>query len=198
MVEKVAVVGDRDDRPRVFRKVMLQPFHGFGIEVVGRLVEEKDVGLLEKQAAESHAALLASRENLDLRVAGRAPKGIHGELQAGIEIPRIYRVEALLDLSLPLEEGAHLVLAERARKLLVDALELAEEIDHLLGPLLDYLPHGPRGVEPRLLLEIADRVAGARDGFAVYLLVNTCDDLEEGALSRAVETDDAYFCTVEE
>src|SRR5438093_743250 len=39
VVEKVAVMGDRDDRPRVLLQVALEPRDRFGVEVIGRLVE---------------------------------------------------------------------------------------------------------------------------------------------------------------
>ena len=46
MVEEVTVVGDGDDGAFVLLQVALQPLDALGIEVVGGLVEEQDVGLL--------------------------------------------------------------------------------------------------------------------------------------------------------
>ncbi len=54
-------MGDGDDGARVVPQEVLQPFHGLRIEVVGRLVEEEQVGVLEEQPAEGHAASLATR-----------------------------------------------------------------------------------------------------------------------------------------
>ena len=40
---------------------LLQPFHRFGIEVVGGFVQQQHVGLLQQQTAQGHAALFAAR-----------------------------------------------------------------------------------------------------------------------------------------
>ena len=44
-------MGDGDDRPRVLVEEALQPLHRLGVEVVGRLVEQQQVGVLEQQPA---------------------------------------------------------------------------------------------------------------------------------------------------
>jgi hypothetical protein len=53
-------VGDRDDGAVVRREVLLEPEHRLGVEVVGRLVEEEQVGLLEQQLAQGDAVTSAS------------------------------------------------------------------------------------------------------------------------------------------
>ena len=45
VVEEVAIVGDRDDRALVILKMALEPRHRLGVEVVGRLVQQQQVGL---------------------------------------------------------------------------------------------------------------------------------------------------------
>jgi len=44
--------------------MLLQPLHCLGIEVVGRLVEEQDIGLLQQEARERDAPSLASEMTL--------------------------------------------------------------------------------------------------------------------------------------
>ncbi len=60
VVEEVAVMGDHDDGAGIIAQMMLEPGHAFGIEMVGRLVEQENVGLGEQQLAKRHAALLAT------------------------------------------------------------------------------------------------------------------------------------------
>src|SRR5207249_345021 len=55
VVEEVAVVGDGDDGARIFLEMTLQPSDRFGVEVVRRLVEQQQIGLLEEHAAERDA-----------------------------------------------------------------------------------------------------------------------------------------------
>ena len=56
MVEEVAVVRHGDYSTGVLLKVLFEPVDRLRVEVVGRLVEQKDVGLLEQKTAECHAA----------------------------------------------------------------------------------------------------------------------------------------------
>ncbi|GAA5237788.1 hypothetical protein BMMON2_06100 [Burkholderia mallei] len=59
---------DRDDGAREAHEELLEPVDRFGVQVVGRFVEQQHVGLFEQQLAERDAALLAARQVLDLRV----------------------------------------------------------------------------------------------------------------------------------
>ncbi len=53
-------MGDRDDRAGVILQVMFEPGHRFGIEMVGRLVEQQNIRFLQKQAAHRDTAALAA------------------------------------------------------------------------------------------------------------------------------------------
>ena len=48
-------MGDHQHRAGIFLEVAFQPLDAFGVEVVGRLVEEQDRRLLDKQAGERDA-----------------------------------------------------------------------------------------------------------------------------------------------
>ncbi len=50
VVQEIAVVGHGDDRALVFLEMALEPGHGFGVEMVRRLVQEEDVRLHEQEA----------------------------------------------------------------------------------------------------------------------------------------------------
>ena len=49
-----------DDGAGIVAQMVLEPGDALGIEMVGRLVEQENVGLGEQQLAERHAALLAT------------------------------------------------------------------------------------------------------------------------------------------
>ena len=55
-------MGDGDDGALVVGEVALEPLDRLGVEVVGRLVEQQQVGLAQQQPAERDAAALAARE----------------------------------------------------------------------------------------------------------------------------------------
>ena len=59
IVEEVAVVGDEDDVAGIVDEMLFEPLDALGVEMVGRLVEQQDVGLL--RAAAGSARRGASR-----------------------------------------------------------------------------------------------------------------------------------------
>ena len=59
-VQKVAVMRDGDDRALERREILLQPFDGVQVQMVRRLVEKKNICVLQNEAAEVHARLFAA------------------------------------------------------------------------------------------------------------------------------------------
>ena len=98
VVEEVAIVGDRDDRARVVVEVTLEPGDRLGVEMVGRLVEQQQVGLAQQQPAQRDAAALAAGERRDVGVGGRAAQRVHRDLERRVEVPAVDRVDPLLDV----------------------------------------------------------------------------------------------------
>ncbi len=80
VVEEVAVVGDDQDGAGIIAQMAFQPVHALGVEMVGRLVEQQQVGLIEQQPAERDAAALAARELGDVGVVGRAAQRVHRQI----------------------------------------------------------------------------------------------------------------------
>src|SRR5690606_16944744 len=194
VVEEVPVVRDGDDGAGVVGEVAFEPQHGLGVEVVGGLVEEQQVGLLEQELAQRHAAALTAGEVGDGPVAGRAAQGVHGLFELGVELPGVGGVEILLEASHLLHElvgvvGGHL------RGDLVEAVELG--LDGRDG-LLDVLHDRLRLVQRRLLGQHADGGVGREPGLAVGDLVLPGHDPEQTGLAGAVGADHADLRTGEE
>src|SRR5208282_3835354 len=61
-VEKIAVVRNQHERVGVMGQILFQPIPGFEIEVVGGLVEQQQVRLLQQQLGQCNAHLPASGE----------------------------------------------------------------------------------------------------------------------------------------
>src|SRR6185436_15185776 len=51
VVEKIAVVGDDQDRAGIIAQMAFKPMHRFSIEMVRRLVEQQQIRLIEQKAA---------------------------------------------------------------------------------------------------------------------------------------------------
>ena len=131
VVEEVAVVGDGDDGARVLLEEPLQPLDRLGVEVVGRLVEQQQVGVLEQQPAERDAALLAAGQRGDVGVVGRAAQRVHRDVDVALEVPGVGRVDPVLERGLLGADG--LVVGVRIGPLGHDGVVLVDA-----GP-------GPRG-----------------------------------------------------
>ena len=64
-------MGDRDDAALVVVQEAFEPGDRLGVEMVGRLVEQEQVGRREQQATECDATLLATGEVRDGCIARR-------------------------------------------------------------------------------------------------------------------------------
>src|SRR5208283_5028362 len=88
IVQKIAVMCDDQDRARVSAQMAFQPVHGFRVEMVGWLVQQQKLRLLQKESAERDAAALAAGEFGDRSVVGRTAERIHRLIDLRIEIPK--------------------------------------------------------------------------------------------------------------
>ena len=114
--------------------------------MVGRLVEQEQVGLGQEQAAEGDPAALATRQGADVGVAGRQPQRVHGDLEGAVELPGAGGVDLGLEVGLlgqqrvdvgvgVTEGGAHLVEAVDQSLGLTDALgDVARDVLGLIEP----------------------------------------------------------------
>ena len=134
VVEEVAVVGDGDDGARELGEVALEPPDALGVEVVGGLVEQQHVGLLEQQPAERHAAALAAGELGHVGVAGRQPQRVHRDVDLVVQLPEAERVDPLLQVALLLQQPVHLVVVHRLGEPGADLVELVEHRALLARP----------------------------------------------------------------
>ena len=127
VVEKVAIVRDRDDGAREILEEALEPRDGFGVQVVRRLVEQQHVGVRQQQAAQRDAAALAARQRLHARVPRRQPQRVRRDLELALELPTAGRLDGVLQLALLLEQAVHLVVFERLGELVADLVEAFDQ-----------------------------------------------------------------------
>ena len=96
---------DGDDGALVGTQVLFQPGDRFGVQVVGGLVQQQDVGFGQQQAGQGHAAAFTAGEHLDRRICRRAAQGVHGQLQVAVQVPGVHFVEGLLQAGLFGDQG---------------------------------------------------------------------------------------------
>ena len=155
VVEEVAVVGHRDDGAGVHLQRPLQPGHRLGVEMVGRLVQQEQVGLGQEQPAQRDPPPLTAREGAHVGVARWEPERVHGDLEGAVELPGAGGIDLGLEVGLLgqqrvdvgvglAEGGAHLVVP-------VDQLlRLAHALGHVAGDVLGLVELGllRRGTPP--------------------------------------------------
>ena len=88
-VEEVAVVRDQHVRIRIVGQVLFQPVAGFEIEVVGRLVEQEQIGFLQQKFGEGDAHLPAAREFFGLTRPVVTMKAKAGEHLTDLRLKRV-------------------------------------------------------------------------------------------------------------
>ena len=175
---------------------LLQPQDALGIQVVRGLVEQQQVGRLEKQAAEGHAPALATREHVHGRVRVGALEGVHGLGELGVQVPSAYRVNLVLELAHLGHEGVEVRVG--VGHLSGDGIEAVHLGKHVTKGHANVLDDGLVVVQRGLLLEQAHGVARREARVAVGDLLLAGHDLEQRGLAHAVGANHADLCAGEE
>ena len=189
VVEEVAVVSHRDDRAVVLVEEALEPVDRLGVEMVRRLVEEQQIGVLEEQPGQRDAPSLAAAQGRDGRVVRRAAERLHGDFDVAFDVPGVGRVDPVLEGGLL---GAdRLVVGVRLGPLRhhgVVGVDQPLDLGHAVHDVaLDVLG----GVELRLLRQVADGEPRRQAGVAREPVVEAGHDLQEARFARPVRPDDA-------
>ncbi|AFJ34468.1 30S ribosomal protein S5 [Mycobacterium sp. H4Y] len=187
VVQEVPVVGDRQDRARIRGEVLFEPLHALGVEVVGGLVEEQQVGLGQEQLAQRDAAALTAGQVGHRLVGRRAAQRVHGLLQLRVEVPRVGVVEFFLQPAHLLHQLVGVVGGHQLGDL-VEAVEL--DLD-LAQALFDVAANGLLLVQRRLLQQDADGRVVGQEGVTVVRLVQARHDPQDARLAGAVGPNDA-------
>ncbi len=176
-------MGDDQDRPRIVAQVTFEPGRGLGIEVIGRLVEQQQIGLLEQQPAQRDAAAFAARKLLDFGIIRRAAQRIHRLVDLGIEIPEPLGFDLVLQLRHFVRGFVGIVHGE-----FVVAFEDRLRRRHTFH---DVLAYRLAGIELRLLRQKTHAGALGGPGFSREVLVEPGHDAKQGRLTGTVDAKDA-------
>ena len=194
IVQKIPVVRYRDDCARILAQVALEPGDRLRIQMVRGLVQEQNVGLLQKQPAKRNTAALPSGQRVHHLISRRTAQRFHGEVQPRIQIPGAKCIQLFLERRLFGREFVKIRIG--ISECFVDLVEFCQGIDHFLHALTHHLAHGLARFKVRLLLQKPNRVARCAGNFSGKLPVLSCDDAQERRLARAIKPDYADFCAV--
>ena len=173
-----------------FAEMLLEPLDRLDVDVVGRLVEDREIGLGDEHTRQGDPSPLPARQRFD------APFGV---LDAEVVDDRLGLVHPLpaaepFDLfrcgCLPLNEIVHVAashVGQRLGQLVVVPLcgaPLDEVPEH-------YLPRGLAFREPRFLVEELDAPPASLGDRASVVRLATGENAAESALSATAQTDQA-------
>ena len=193
VVQEVAIVCDGKHRALVVVQEVLEPQDRLGVQVVGGLIEQQQVGSFEQQLAQGHATALAAGKHIDRHVGIGQLQGIHSLAELGIDIPAVGGIDFVLELAHLGHEGVHVTV--RVAHLLADLIEAIDLGDHVAKCHAHVLDDGLVVVERRLLLQDTHGVAGGKSGIAVGDFLDAGHDLEQGRLAHTVRAHDADLGT---
>ncbi len=132
---------------------------------------------MQQQAAQCHAAALATAEVLHQLVLVGAAQGVHSALQAAVEVPGVVLLKQFGQLALPFAQLVEVGVG--LGEGVVDLFVFLQPVDHVLHGFLHHLLDGLGVVQLGLLLEVADAVAGREDHLALIVLVHAGDDFQQ-------------------
>ena len=106
-VQEVAVVADGQHRAAEVQYVVLQPLRGAQVQVVGGLVEKEDIGVLQDEAGQVHARLLAAAELVELALAhrGRDVEAVGHAVALPVHIVPAQAAEVVAEAVVLVEQG---------------------------------------------------------------------------------------------
>ena len=188
-VEERPVVRGDEERPGPAAQVLLEPLDRADVQVVGRLVEQQQVGIGDDEARERGARLLAAgdRRGRPRPFVAREPEPGQRLVHALVERVAAEDVEAVLEVGVVGAAGVTLVL--EALELHGHPLEMRRAMAHG-GP--EVRRGHERLVEVRLLAEEAEAQAALARGDATVRLVDARRDPEQRRLAGAVRPDQAH------
>jgi hypothetical protein len=86
-------MGDDHHGAGIFAQVFFKPGDGFGVQVVGRLIEQQQIRLGKQQLAVSATRRFHRLTGFDARIARRAAQRVHRLLHLAFQIPQVLAVD---------------------------------------------------------------------------------------------------------
>ena len=178
VVEEVAIVRYRKHRTRISMKELLQPQHRFGIQVVGGLVQKKQVGRFKQKLAQRNATTLATGKHLYRSIGVGALQGIHCLGKLTVQIPSVCSIDIVLERTHFFHQGIEIGIGiGHFRADGIEALNLGKHIGKRHANVLDYRS---LFVERGLLLKNANRIARGKTRVARRNLFEASHNLQQG------------------
>ena len=163
---------------------LLKPQNRLGVEVVGRLVEQQQVGGLEQQAAQRHATAFATGKHVHRHVGVGALQRVHSLGQLTIEIPAVGGVDGFLQLAHFFHKRVEVGIG--VGHLGGNRVEAIDFREHVAECHLHVFENGFVLVKRRLLLQNAHGIARGQACLAVGNLFEAGHDFQQRGFAHTV------------
>ena len=191
-IDEVPIVADQDQAAGVRPEESLQPVDARQVEVVGWLVEEQDVGVLEQELGQRHPHHPAAREGADvpLDVGIGEPEPSEDAPRLSLEAVAAQQRESVLQAPILAHQLCDFGVVARLGELRLDVTEPMADPAHRTSARHHLGQHAAAGGIRNVLAQVADDDVLAPNHRAGVRLLLARDDFEEGGLARAIGTDD--------
>ena len=179
-------MGNGHHGARVFFQELLQPAHGFGIQVVGRFVEQQHIRLGHQQTAQRHTAALTTGQFGDVGIPGRQTQGIGGHFHLTFHIVTASGFDKGFQLALFFRQRIKIGIRLGVRG--VHRVQRGTGIHQFAQAVFDVTFHIFIRIQLGFLRQVTDFQIRLRAGFANDVSIQTRHDLQQGGLTGAVQT----------
>src|SRR5450830_1350088 len=186
IVEEVAIMGNRHHGAGEALQELLQPVHRFGVQMVGRLVQQQHVGLGQQQLAQCHAALFTTRQDAYNGIPRRQAQSVGSHFQLLVHAVAVGGGDDRFQTRLFGRQRIKISVFFSIGG--VHGIQLGLRFKDFTQCALDFLAYGFFRIKLWFLRQITDVQIGHRNGFAFDFLVDASHDLEQRRLARAVQT----------
>ncbi len=188
-------MGNHHHRAIVVTQGFFQPCHAFGVQMVGWFVQQQQVRFFQQQAAQRHTAALTTGEFFYRAIRWRAAQGIQRNFQLAVQFPAITRIDFFLQFGLFSQQGVHFIVFHGFGKTGRNLVETIHRFFQVAKTQSNVFAHSQFGVELGFLLQVANTHALGGPGFPTIFLINPCHNLEQGGLTRTINTQNTNFGT---
>ena len=180
---------DRHHRAGVVLQEALQPVDALGVQVVGRLVQQQQIGSREQQATQRHAATLTARQLGDVGVVRWAAQRVHRDLHVALEAPGVCGLDLGFEVRLQRADLVEVRIGVAPHR--GHFFVAGEQVANRRHAVHHVAEHVLARIELGLLFQQTDREPGGEAGLAGVAVIDPGHDPKQARLTAAVGADDA-------
>ena len=191
-VKEIAVMADNQHRAAVGFEIGFQPFHRFKVKMVGRFVQDQDVGAFQQQPRQAQPGLLPARKHAGLFLPGIRRKAHAAEhfFNLGIHIVGVHCIDHRHIMGDRRFDAGALGFGSGGQPLLQGFL-LGQRRQRRGKRQAHSLIHILVGLQAAGLFQVTDRQIAGKGGDAGIGLAFAAKDAQQGCFAGAVGPDDA-------